>query len=297
MVSLGELVGLARARGPLTCVVAQAADPSVLEAVEGARREGFCRPVLVGVRKEIEEAARSACVPIVDLPIAEVSSRTEAAAAAVAMVRRGEGQVLVKGLLQTADLLRCVLDKESGIATGRTLSHVGVFAIPRFDRLLLVTDAGMAIAPDLRQKADIVQNAIDVARALGIAEPVVAILAAVEHVNPAMPATIDAAALSKMADRGAITGGKVEGPLALDCAVDVEAARHKGISSPLAGRADILVAPDIEAANILYKALTFLAGAQDAGIVVGAKLPIVVTSRADSAANKMHSLALAALVR
>jgi phosphotransacetylase len=172
---------------------------------------------------------------------------------------------------------------------------VGVFLVHGFNRFLLVTDAGIAIAPDLAQKAEIVQNAIDLARRLGIRSPVAAILCAVENVNPHMPATLDAACLAKMADRGAITGGRVEGPLALDNAISEEAARLKGIASELAGKADILVAPDIEAANILYKALVYFAKAEEAGIVVGARAPIVMTSRSDSARNKLYSLALGSL--
>jgi phosphate butyryltransferase len=208
---------------------------------------------------------------------------------------------LVKGMMQTADLLRAALDKESGLSRGRILSHVGVFLVPgskRYaERFLLITDAALAIAPSLAQKAEIIQNAIDFARALGIETPVAAVLCAIETVNPAMPATVDAACLSKMSERGQITGGKVEGPLALDNAVSEEAARHKKISSELAGRADILVAPDIEAANILYKSLVFFASAMEAGIVVGAKVPIVVTSRSDTAENKLYSIALGALAR
>jgi phosphotransacetylase len=204
-------------------------------------------------------------------------------------------------MLQTADLLHAVLDKEAGLNSGRTLSHVGVFLVPaskRFsERFLLVTDAALVISPTLAQKAEIVQNAIDLAHGIGIPEPVVAILCALETVNTAMPATVDAALLAKMADRGQITGGKVEGPLALDNAISEEAARRKGIKSELAGRADILVAPDIEAANILYKALVFFADAVEAGVVVGARAPIVLTSRADSARNKLYSLALGALAR
>jgi phosphotransacetylase len=173
---------------------------------------------------------------------------------------------------------------------------VGVFVVPGFDRPLLVTDAALSIAPTLEEKGDIVRNAFAVARGIGIAEPVAAILAAIENVNPAMPATRDAADLVLMAERGEIRGGRLIGPLALDAAVDPVAARHKGIGSPLAGRADILVAPDIEAANILYKSLTCLARADAAGIVVGARAPLVVTSRSDSAENKLNSLALAVVL-
>ena len=190
-----------------------------------------------------------------------------------------------------------VLTKANGMAVGRMLSHVGVFKFEGSDRFYFVTDAAVCIAPTYTQKIDIVQNAVDLAHKLGIAQPIVAILCALETVNPDMPATVDAASLSKMAERGAIKGARVEGPLALDNAVSVEAARHKGITSELAGRADILVAPNIEAANILYKALIFFAKSEEAGIVMGAKAPFVLASRSDTAQNKLYSMALAALAR
>jgi phosphate butyryltransferase len=294
-----EMMEAARARGPRRAVVAQAADEAVLQAVEEARRYGIVEPILVGDRAGIAEAARKISISLADYRIVESRSAREAAADSARLVARGEGDILVKGMLQTADLLHAVLDKEAGLNSGRTLSHVGVFLVPaskRFsEKFLLVTDAALVISPTLAQKAQIVQNAIDLAHGIGISEPVVAILCALETVNTAMPATVDAALLAKMADRGQITGGRVEGPLALDNAVSEEAARRKGIKSDLAGRADILVAPDIEAANILYKALVFFADAVEAGIVVGARAPIVLTSRADSARNKLYSLALGAL--
>ncbi len=223
--------------------------------------------------------------------------RSESATEAVKTIARGDGDILVKGLLQTADLLRAVLNKANGLNAGRTLSHVGVFRFEASERFYLVTDAAISIAPTYEQKIDIVQNAVDLAHRLGIETPVVAILCAIETVNPDMQATVDAACLAKMAERGAIRGARVEGPLALDNAVSVEAARHKGITSEAAGRADILVAPNIEAANILYKALIFFAKAEEAGIVMGARAPIVLNSRSDSVRNKLYSLALGALAR
>ena len=295
MLTFADILSRARSLGVRRFVVAQAADPVVIEAVEAARREGFCAPVLVGVRSEIEAAAREAGVALAGYRVVEVAARADAAVAAVGIVAAGGGDVLVKGLLQTSELLKPVLDKATGLGRGRLLSHVGVFRVPGFDRLLLVTDAALCIAPDLAQKADIVRNAFEVAHALGVPDPVAAILCAIENVNPKMPATADAAELVKMAEWGEIGGGRVVGPLALDCAIDPEAARHKGISSPLAGRADVLVAPDIEAGNILYKSLTCFARAEVAGILVGARAPIVVTSRSDSAAGKLHSMALATL--
>jgi phosphate butyryltransferase len=295
MKNFADIVAGARALGVKRFVVAQAADPVVLEAVEAARREGFCAPVLVGTRGEIEAAAREAGVALDDHRIVEVAARSESAAAAVRLVASAGGDVLVKGLLQTSELLRPVLDKATGLGRGRLISHVSVFRVPGVERFILVTDAGLCIAPDLAQKADIVRNAFETAHALGIPDPIAAVLCAVETVNPKMPATTDAAELVKMAERGELAGGRVVGPLALDGAVDPEAARHKGITNALAGRADILVAPDIEAGNILYKSLTCFARAEAAGILVGARAPIVVTSRSDSAAGKLRSMALATL--
>jgi len=292
-----QIIEAARAAGRARFVVAQAADVTILEALAQAREAGFARAVLVGRTAEIEEAARERSLSLEGWEIVEPTSRSECAAEAVRLVARGDGDILVKGMLQSADLLRAVLSKANGMATGRTLSHVGVFRFEESDRFYFVTDAALSIAPDYAQKIDIVQNAVDVAHRLGIAMPVVAILCAIETVNPDMPATVDAACLAKMAERGAIRGARVEGPLALDNAVSVEAARHKGITSELAGRADILVAPNIEAANILYKALIFFAKAEEAGIVMGARSPIVLASRSDSARNKLYSLALGALAR
>jgi phosphate butyryltransferase len=292
-----QIVEGARKAGPARFVVAQAADGTILEALAQAVAAGFARPVLVGRREEIEAAARERSVGIGGWQVIETATPAEAAVEAVRCVARGDGDILVKGLLQSADLLRAVLSKSNGLATGRTLSHVGVFRFTESDRFYFVTDAALSIAPDYNQKIDIVQNAVDLAHKLGIAQPIVAILCAIETVNPEMPATVDAASLSKMAERGAIRGARVEGPLALDNAVSVEAARHKGITSELAGRADILVAPNIEAANILYKALIFFAKAEEAGIVMGARAPFVLASRSDSVRNKLYSMALGALAR
>jgi len=297
MNSFAQVIDAARAAGAARFVVAQAADATILEAMAEARAAGFASPILVGPRGEIEQAARERSVCIDGWEIVESGSRLEAATDAVKMVARGDGDILVKGLLQSADLLRAVLSKANGLATGRTLSHVGVFRFEASERFYFVTDAALSIAPDYAQKIDIVQNAVDLAHKLGIPLPVVAILCAIETVNPEMPATVDAACLAKMAERGAIRGARVEGPLALDNAVSVEAARHKGITSDMAGRADILVAPNIEAANILYKALIFFAKAEEAGIVMGARAPIVLASRSDSVRNKLYSLALGALAR
>lgn len=295
MRSFQEIVEAAGERGPLRFVVAQAADGTVLKAAAEARRLGIGEFTLVGRAADIREAAYGAAVDPEAFRIVEPPAGSSCAAEAVRAVRAGEAQVLVKGMLPTADLMREAVNPDRGLTAGLLLSHVGVFLVPGRDRFLLVTDAALNIAPDLKEKAGIVQNAIDLAGKLGIEDPVAAILCAVETVNPKMPATIDAACLSKMADRGQIRGGRVEGPLALDNAVDPEAARHKGIRGELAGHADILVVPDIEAGNVLYKALQWFAGAGEAGVVVGGAAPIVLTSRADSLEGKLHSLALGAL--
>jgi phosphate butyryltransferase len=297
MNSFAQILEGARRAGPARFVVAQAADGTILEALAEARALGFAVPVLVGRGKEIQAAARERSVDIGGWEIVETETPAEAAVEAVRRVARGDGDILVKGLIQSADLLRAVLSKSNGFTIGRTLSHVGVFQFAESDRFYFVTDAALSIAPDYSQKIDIVQNAVDLAHKLGITVPIVAILCAIETVNPEMPATVDAASLSKMAERGAIRGARVEGPLALDNAVSVEAARHKGITSELAGRADILVAPNIEAANILYKALIFFAKAEEAGIVMGARAPFVLASRSDSVRNKVYSMALGALAR
>jgi phosphate butyryltransferase len=297
MNTFGQIIDAARKAGEARFVVAQAADVTILEALEEARKAGFAKPVLVGVQSEIEAAAAERSLSLAGWQIVDTPVRADAAQEAVRLVAREEGSILVKGLLQSADLLRAVLHKANGLTRGRTLSHVGVFKFEGSDRFYFVTDAALTIAPDYEQKIDIVQNAVDLAHRLGIPQPIVAILCAIETVNPEMPATVDAACLAKMAERGAIRGARVEGPLALDNAVSVEAARHKGIASDLAGKADILVAPNIEAANILYKALIFFARAEEAGIVMGARSPIVLASRSDSVRNKLYSLALGALAR
>lgn len=295
MESLRELIPAVRQYGASRLVVAQAADEVVLEAVEAARREGLVEAVLVGDPQEIRRSAARIELDLAPYTVHEVPAGAAAHQEAVRLVAAGGGDVLMKGMVSTADLLREVLGKESRLTTGRLLSHLALAETPHYERLLLLTDCGLNIAPDLAQKVHIVQNAIDVACCIGIQDPVAAVLAAVETVNPAMPATLEAACLAKMSERGGFRGGRVEGPLALDNAVSVEAARRKGIPGELAGRADILVVPDIQAGNILYKALAFLGGAEVAGVIVGARVPVVVPSRSDTAAGKLYSIALAAL--
>ncbi len=278
---------------PLPTAIAHPCDADSLGAAVEAARAGLIAPILVGPRLRIEAAAEKAGLDISALRLVDAPHSTASAAAAVALVRQGEASLLMKGSLHTDELLHAVLEPQLGLRTGRWLSHVYLMDVPAYPRPLLLTDAAVNIAPDLEQKRDIVQNAIDLAHVMGIATPRVALLSAVEMVNPHMRSTLDAAALCKMADRGQITGGLVDGPLAFDNAVSPEAARLKGIVSPVAGQADILVAPDLEAGNMLAKQLTFMAGADAAGVVLGARVPIILTSRADAERTRMASCAVA----
>lgn len=294
--NLDDLVNMAKSAEPRTCAVVAAEDPEVLLAADEASRLGVARCVLVGDMAGIEKAAAEAGVGLSEYEVVEERDGAAAARKGVEMVTAGKADLLLKGLVNTADVLRAVLDKETGLRTGRLLSHLSVFETPVLGRLLMFSDGAMNIAPTLAEKAQITQNAIDVAHAIGIAEPRVAALAAVENVNPDMPATIDAACLAKMSERGQIRGGIVDGPLALDNAISLDAASHKRIGGRVAGRADILIVPDIEAGNVFYKTLVYLAGGCAASVVVGAKAPVVVTSRSDSHVAKVYSLALGVLL-
>jgi phosphotransacetylase len=278
-----------------TAVVHPCSDDALKGAVEAAERN-LIIPILVGPDAEIHATAEKANLDITPFRIVAAEHSHQAAVLAVRLVRSGEADNLMKGSLHTDELLRAVLSPEAGLRTERRLSHCFLLAVPTYARPIILTDAAINISPDLRAKRDICQNAIDLGRALGLDPPKLAILAAVETVNPDMPATVDAGALCKMADRGQIKGGIVDGPLASDNAIDQDAARTKGIVSPVAGRADILVAPDLEAANMLAKQLTFMADAEAAGIIVGARVPIVLTSRADSARTRLASCALSVLM-
>jgi phosphotransacetylase len=253
-------------------------------------------PILVGPEARMRAAAEAAGVDISAFRLETTAHSHASAARAVALVRAGEAQLLMKGSLHTDELMHAVVAADTGLRTGRRISHVYVMDVPRYPRPLLITDAAVNIAPSLEDKRDIVQNAIDVAHVLGLARPRVAILSAVEVVNSKLQSTLDAAALCKMADRGQITGGLLDGPLAFDNAVSPEAAEDKGIVSEVAGRADILIAPDLVAGNILAKQLTFLAGADAAGVVVGARVPIILTSRADAEGARIASCAAAVLI-
>lgn len=280
-----------------TVAVAAAEDEPVLEAVIAAHESGIVNAILVGDKSEIYAIAYRGGLELPEnsFEIIDVKNKAEAARIAVEMVVDGKADMVMKGLLETSVFLKAVLNKEKGLRTGKVLSHVAIFEVPALGRLLLLTDAAMNIAPDLATKKQILENAVGVAKGIGMELPRVAVICAVETVNPDMPATLDAAALSKMCDRGQIKGCLVDGPLALDNAVSVEAARHKGIMSRVAGEADILLVPDIEAGNVMYKTLTFMGNAKNGGILAGAAAPVILTSRTDSAESKLYSIALAAL--
>ncbi len=276
--------------------VAHPCSRSAIEAAASAWAEGLIRPILVGPPERIAAAAADAGVDLAPFRIIAAPHSHAAAEEAVAMIHRGEAKLLMKGSLHTDELMKAVLPRAGGLRTERRISHCYVMDVEGYPAPLIITDAAINIAPTLLDKADIVRNAIDLAHVIGMAEPRVAILSAVEVVNPAIQSTLDAAALCKMADRAQITGGLLEGPLAFDNAVSPDAARDKGIVSPVAGAAQILVVPNLEAGNMLAKQLTFLGGADAAGIVLGARVPIVLTSRADSVRTRLASCAVAALL-
>lgn len=285
----------ARSAGSGRIAVVMPHDEESLGSILAAARQGMAEPILVGSGERITAAARELKEPLDHIPVIEAPEPDEAARRAVDMVRNGDAHAVMKGALETAVLLKAVLDPTEGLRTGRVLSHVAAFEIPSCNRLVLVTDAAMNIAPSVEQKREIILNAVEVAHALGVEEPRVALLCAKEKVEPRMPATVEAAELHERWRAGEMPRCIVSGPLALDNAVSARAAELKGITDPVAGVADILVAPDIEAANILYKALAFLGGAANAGIILGATAPIVLTSRADSLRSRIDSIALASL--
>ena len=278
-----------------TAVVHPCDSLSIVAAAEAAAA-GLIEPILVGPSSKVTAAANAAHVDISRFRLVDVPHSHAAAAKAVALVRAGEASLLMKGSLHTDELMHEVVAPETGLATERRISHVYLMDVPGYGRPLLVTDAAVNIEPSLEDKRDIVQNAIDLAHDMRIALPKVAILSAVETVNPKLKSTIDAAALCKMADRGQIVGGVLDGPLAFDNAINVEAAHDKGIVSPVAGLADILVAPDLVSGNILAKLLTFMANADAAGVVLGARVPIILTSRADGERTRIASCAIAVLM-
>ncbi len=290
------LVEKTRGGEPVPTAVVHPCSAVALQAAIEAADAGLITPILVGPQARIDALAKEAGLDLSGLRVVPVPHSHAAAAAGVELVRRGEAQLLMKGSLHTDELMEAVLHRETGLRTERRLSHVYLMDVPGHELPLMITDAAINIAPGIEEKADIIRNAIDLAHVLGTQQPRVAILSAVETVNPALPSTLDAAALCKMADRGQITGGLLDGPLALDNAVSEAAAREKGIVSPVAGKADILVVPNLEAGNMLAKELTFLSGADAAGIVLGARVPIILTSRADSERTRLASCAVGVLL-
>lgn len=287
-----DLVAAAQRGGPKAIVAVGAQQDTVLEAIAAAQARGIARGILVGDEAEIHAVAAECGVDISDMEIAHERDAQSAARRAMVLVSEGKAQIVMKGKVDTATFLRAALDRDLGLRTGALLSHVAVFDMQDLGRLLLISDAGVNIAPTLEQKADIIRNAIGVAHKLGIAEPRVAALASTETVDPRIPANVEAAALAKMADRGQITGALVDGPLALDNAISPDAAEDKKIRSPVAGRADILISPDIEAGNVLVKAIVYFARLPMAGVVVGAKVPLILPSRSDTFESKLDSIAL-----
>jgi phosphate acetyltransferase len=291
-----RLIDYCKALAPLPTAVVHPCDESSLAGAIEAAQMGLIAPILCGPAARIRAVAQQHGIPIGDYPIVDAPYSQAAAEAAVGLVREGKAEALMKGSLHTDELMGVVVRKDSGLRTGRRVSHCFVMAVPDHDDPLIITDAAVNIAPTLEEKRDILQNAIDLAHAMLFQEVRVAVLSAMETVNPKVPSTIEAAALCKMVDRKQITGALVDGPLALDNAIDPEAARIKGIASPVAGRANVLLVPDLEAGNMLAKSLSFLAGADAAGIVLGARVPIILTSRADSVMTRRASCAVAVLV-
>jgi len=281
---------------PLATAVAHPCDESSLRGTLEAAEAGIISPILVGPGEKIRSVAKSFELDIGGIEIVDAAHSQAAAEKAVELVRSGKAQLLMKGSLHSDEILGAVAKRETGLRTARRISHVFVMDVPTHPQTLFITDAAVNIAPDLPAKRDIVQNAIDLYAGLGLGTPKVAILSAVETVNPGIPSTIDAAALCKMADRGQITGGELDGPLAFDNAISPEAVRIKGIKSPVAGQAQILVVPNLEAGNMLAKNLSFLARADAAGIVLGARVPVILTSRADNVRSRMASCAVAMLL-
>ena len=291
-----RLLARCESLAPVPTAVAHPCEATALTGAVEAAKQGLIVPLLVGPAAKIAETAASAGIDLGDLTIIDVPHSTAAAAKAVELIRQGKAEILMKGSLHTDELMAAVVSREGGLRTGRRISHAFVMDVPTYHKVLIVTDGAINIAPTLEDKVDICQNAIDLAISLGLEKPKVAILAAVETVTSKMPATLDAAALCKMAERGQIKGGLLDGPLAFDNAISKHAAKTKGIKSAVAGDPDILLAPDLEAGNILAKQLTFLANADSAGMVLGARVPIILTSRADSVRSRIASCGVAKLV-
>jgi phosphate acetyltransferase len=291
-----RLIDAAKAIQPVPTAVAHPCDQSSLSGAVDAAKLGLIRPILVGPKAKIEALAKSLKLDIAGYELVDAPHSHAAAAKAVELVRTGKAEALMKGALHTDELMAEVVKRDTGLRTARRISHCFVMDVPSYATALIISDAAVNISPSLKDKVDIVQNAIDLAHALRFPEVRVAILSAMETVNPDVPSTVEAAALCKMADRGQITGAILDGPLALDNAINLEAADIKKIVSPVAGRANVLIVPDLEAGNMLAKSLSFLAGADSAGVVLGAKVPVILTSRADSVMARLASCAVAALV-
>jgi len=291
-----RLLDACRGLPPMPTAVVHPCDEAAIDGAIGAARLGLIKPILVGPKERIREAARKAGVDIAAYPIVDAPHSHAAAEKAVELVLNGQAEALMKGSLHTDELMAAVVRRDGGLRTSRRVSHCFVMDVPAYEEALIISDAAVNIMPTLQDKVDIVQNAIDLAHALAFPEVRVAILSAMETVNPQVPSTVEAAALCKMADRKQITGAVLDGPLALDNAISLTAAEIKKIDSPVAGRANVLIVPDLEAGNMLAKSLSFLAGADAAGIVLGARVPIILTSRADSELTRLASCAVAVLV-
>lgn len=290
-----SLLARAQAEPALPTAVVHPCDASSLEAALQVRDLGLIEPVLVGPRARITETADASGLDLSGIEVLDTAHSHASAEVAVGLVRDGRVRALMKGALHTDEVMSAVVAKSNGLRTERRMSHVYVMDVPTYAKPLLITDAAINITPDLQTKADIVQNAIDLAHAIGIERPKVALLSAVETITPRLQSTVEAGALCKMADRGQITGGILDGPLAFDNAISMQAVATKGIKSPVAGQADVLVAPDLEAGNMIAKQLMYLAGAEAAGLVLGAQVPIILTSRADDSRTRVASAAIAVL--
>lgn len=276
--------------------VAVAQDEPVLEAIKEATEKGIAQAILVGDKQQIQEIAKKIDLDLSDYEIMDIKDPKKATLEAVKLVSSGHADMLMKGLVDTATFLRSVLNKEVGLRTGKLMSHVAVFEVEGWDRLLFLTDAAFNTYPELKDKAGMINNAVVVAHACGLEMPKVASICPVEVVNTSMQSTVDAALLAKMSDRGQIKGCIVDGPFALDNAISEEAAHHKGVKGPVAGKADVLLLPNIETANVMYKTLTYFSKSKNGGLLVGTSAPVILTSRADSFETKVNSIALAALV-
>jgi len=295
--SLAEIHEIAKQKKTVRLAVAVAEDEEVLEAVCTAAEENIVDPILIGNRNKIKKIAQNMNIDNCDQKIINVPDKRMAVSKAISLINEGEAEILMKGLVSTALLMKAVVNHEGGLKNNNTLlSHIAIFEIPHYHKLLCITDAGMNIDPGFEEKVIILNNAVEVFHKLGTKKPKVAVIGSVENINPEMEATVHAAMLTMMNKRHQIKGCIVDGPLALDNAVSAEAARHKGITSEVAGDADIILVPEIDTGNVLYKSLNFLGGATCASLIMGAKVPIVLTSRADSEKSKLMSIALAACI-